>query len=151
MLFATIFILFIVFLITTYYYYKFYYSVVKNRIRLPGLEPEWFFGSIRNSGLTSGRVLHEVLDLFKRKYGDVFSFWLGPYHAVALSRIEHVQHVLIDRQTYNIATRTTKSFGILFPNSLIALRGDACKRHARFILLMLKRAKISSHTLTLTR
>jgi len=142
MLFATTLVLLIIFLITVYYYYKFSCTVVKNCNRLPGLKPEWIIGNLRNAGIISGLALHEVYDVFKQKYGDAFSFWLGPYHTIVLSRIEYCQHVLMDRQTYDMATLITKTFGILFPNGLISLRGEAWKRHARFVLPMFKRAKI---------
>jgi cytochrome P450 len=142
MLFATIVVLLIIFVITVYYYYKFYCTAVKNDTRVPGPKPEWFFGNLRNTGVTSGRTLHEVFKIFQRKYGDSFSLWLGPYYTIVISSLENVQHVLKDRQTYDISTNTTKTFGVLFPNGLIALRGDDWKRHARFMLPMFKRAKV---------
>ncbi|CAF3993822.1 unnamed protein product [Rotaria magnacalcarata] len=114
--------------------------------KLPGLEPQWIFGNLRNTGVISGRVvLYEALAELKAKFGDVFSFWLGPYYSIVLSRIDHVQHILADRHTYDIAETTTRNFGVLFPTGLIALRGNEWKRHARFILLMLKRTKVLSY------
>jgi beta-ring hydroxylase len=142
MLFETIVVLVIIFLVTAYYYYQFYCTAVKNRIRVPGPQPEWLVGNLRKTGITSGRPLHEVIKIFKQQYGDTFSFWIGPYYAIVLSRLEHVQHVLMDRQTYDMSTSTTQSMGVLFPNGLISLRGDAWKRHARFMLPMFKRAKV---------
>ena len=139
---AAILILVIIFMVTTYYYYKFHSLAAQNYARIPGPEPEWFFGNLRNTGISSGRPFHEVLYAFKQKYGDVFSFWIGPYHAVVFSRLEHVQHILADRQTYDAARSVVDTFGVLFPNGLIALRGDTWKRHARFMLPMFKRAKV---------
>jgi cytochrome P450 len=141
---ATTLILSTVFAITVYYYLKFYNSIKKNRVRnLRGLEPQWLIGNLKNAGLTSGKTaLHEVFAEFKEKYGDAFSFWLGPYHSIVLSRLEYVQHVFTNRHIYDMSTQTTSAFSVLFPAGLISLRGDAWKRHARFMLPMLKRAKI---------
>lgn len=145
MLTATILVLFIIFLITVNYYYKFHRSITKNRTRLPGLEPEWFFGNLRNTGMTSGRSMHEVHHEFKQKYGDAFSFWVGPFHTIVLSRMEHAKHILSDRQAYDMTSRVSETFGIIMPNGLISLRGDTWKRHARFILPIFKRSKILLH------
>ena len=142
MLFAALIVPLIVFVVTAYYYFKLYYSALKNLSKLPGLKPEWLLGNLRNSGLTAGRALHEVQAIFKEKYGDVYSFWLGSLYTITFSRIENVQHVLADRHTYDLSTHTTSTFGVLFPNGLISLRGDAWKRHARFMFPMFKRATI---------
>ncbi|CAF1486220.1 unnamed protein product [Adineta ricciae] len=133
--------------------YKFYASLTvyldksnepKARAKdLSGLKPQWLIGNLKNTGVSTGEVaLHEVFAKLKENFGDAYLFWLGPYPSIILSRIEYVQHVLTDRHTYDQATSTTSSFGILFPSGLIALRGETWKRHARFILPMFKRAKI---------
>ncbi|CAF0790335.1 unnamed protein product [Adineta steineri] len=144
MFFETTFILLIVFLITVYYYFKSYQSVVKDHSKkLSGIKPQWLFGNLKNTGISTGQVaVHEVYATLKEKFGDAFLFWLGPYPSVVISRIEYVQHVLMDRHTYDQSTQTTSSFGILFPTGLIALRGETWKRHARFMLPMFKRAKV---------
>ncbi|CAM2703726.1 unnamed protein product [Rotaria socialis] len=141
MFFSTTIALLVIFLLTIYWYLK--GNGTNHNKKLPGLEPQWIFGNLRNTGVISGRVvLYEALAELKAKFGDAFSFWLGPYYSIVLSRIDHVQHVLADRHTYDIAETTTRNFGVLFPTGLIALRGNEWKRHARFILPMLKRAKV---------
>ncbi|UJR29807.1 hypothetical protein I4U23_017351 [Adineta vaga] len=141
MFLTTILVLFIIFLTTAYWYLNSQYKTRNNKLR--GLKPEWFFGNLRNTGILSGRVtFHEAFVELKEKYGDVFSFWLGSYHGIVLSRLDHVQQVLADRQTYDVAETTTRNFGVLFPTGLIALRGSDWKRHARFMLPMFKRAKV---------
>ena len=142
MWFLPIVTLLIIFIATAYYYYKFHRSAAENCAQIPGPAPEWFFGNLRNTGITSGRAPHEVHYALKQKYGDAFSFWFGPYYFIVFSRLEHVQHILADRQTYDAAKSITDTFGVLFPNGLISLRGDAWKRHARFMLPAFKRAKV---------
>lgn len=61
---------------------------------------------------------------------------------IVTSRLDYVQHVFHDRHTYEFPVIMLQSIGILFPTGLLALKGDIWKRHARFILPMLKRAKI---------
>ncbi|CAF2181970.1 unnamed protein product [Rotaria magnacalcarata] len=141
MCFATTIVLLSIFILIVYVYSQLNRS--NHTEKLPGIKPQWVFGNLYNTGIVSGRVtLPEAIAELKEKYGDVFSFWFGPYYSIVLSRIDHVQHVLADRHTYDIAETTTRTFGILFPRGLLALRGDEWKRHARFILPMLKRAKV---------
>ena len=138
----SILILLIIFIVTAYYYYRFHCAAAQSRTRIPGPEPEWIFGNLRNTGITSGRTLHEVYYTLKQKYGDAFSFWLGPDYHIVFSRLEHVQYILTNRQIYDMSLRINNTFGVLFPNGLIALRDDAWKRHARFMLPMFKRSKV---------
>jgi cytochrome P450 len=144
MFFATIFVLLIVFLATAYWYLKWYYSAIsKHAKKLPGLEPLWMSGNLKNSGISTGRVApHEALAEFKEKYGDIYSFWYGSLRAVVISRIDHVRHVLKNREIYDQSTKTISTFGVLFPTGLFVVRGDTWKRHARIILPSFKRVKV---------
>ena len=129
-----------------------YRSTSQSPSTLPGPAPQWLLGNLRNTGITSGRVaFHEALANLKETYGDAYSFWMGPYEGVVLSRLEDVRHVFADRQTYDQSERTTSSFGVLFPTGLIALRGDDWKRHARFMLPMFRRAKVLPYLDTIVR
>ena len=92
--------------------------------------------------MTSRKAYHEVIAKLKQKYGDMFSFRVGSYHIFVLSRIDHIQHVLSNRQTYDISEITTRNFSLLFPRGLLALQGDIWKRHARIMLPMFRRGRI---------
>jgi cytochrome P450 len=94
---------------------------------------------------TRRKAFHEAIAKLKEKYGDMFSFRIGPCYIFVLSRVDHIQHVLADRQTYDISETTTRNFGLLFPGGLVALRGDIWKRHARIMLPMFRRNKISAY------
>lgn len=138
---TTVLVLLVLFVCTVYWYLI--SQRKNNNHRLPGPKPEWIFGNLRKTGVLSGRTtLFEVYAELKDVYGDAFSFWLGPYYSIVISKIEHVQQVLADRHTYDMDDFTSRNFGVLFPAGLISLRGDDWKRHARFILPMLKRAKV---------
>lgn len=144
------FILFILLLLTLFYYLQFRWRLQINRKRLPGPDPEWLVGNLRNRGLLSGKkTIHEVYSELKKEFGNRFSFWLGPAHMVVLSNIEDAEKVLSNRHLFDISTRTTSTFGILFPYGLIALRGNDWKRHARFMLPTFKRAKILPYLQTI--
>lgn len=62
-----------------------------------------------------------------------------------LSRIDHIEHRLRDRHRYDVWQTVTRHFSLIFPFGLISLKGDRWKRHARFILRLLKPNKISPH------
>ena len=148
---TTTFALLVIFFTTIYWYLKrTYFSIDDRTKKIPGLKPEWLVGNLRNTGMLSGqRVFHEVYIMLKEKYGDVFSFWLGPNYGMVLSRVEHVRHVFADRQTYDQSGETIKMFSLLFPKGLIALRGNNWKRHARYMLPMFRRAKITPYLNTI--
>ena len=121
-----------------------------NRKRLPGIDPEWLLGNLRNLGVFTGeKTMHEVFSHLKNKFGNRFSFWLGPTCMIVLSNIEDAEKVLSNRHLFDISTRTTSTFGILFPYGLISLRGNDWKRHARFMLPVFKRAKILPYLQTI--
>ncbi|CAF5228878.1 unnamed protein product, partial [Rotaria magnacalcarata] len=106
MCFATTIVLLSIFILIVYVYSRLNRS--NHTEKLPGIKPQWVFGNLYNTGIVSGRVtLPEAITELKEKYGDVFSFWFGPYYSIVLSRIDHVQHVLADRHTYDIAETTT--------------------------------------------
>ena len=147
MLCTTTSILLVLLVTIVYCYLKRFYIAVDDRIQqIPGLRPQWPFGNLRNTGITTGRIpFHEALANLKEKYGDVYSFWFGPHYGIVLSRIEHVRYVLADRKKYDQSEMTSSAFSALAPTGLISLRGDDWKRHTRLIRPMFRRAKAISH------
>ena len=147
MLTWTTLILVVVLIMGIYWFVKQFHISVENRIQaLPGLRPEWLFGNLRNTGITSSRVaFHEALTNLKEKYGDAYSFWFGPHYGIILSRIELVRQVLADRQTYDQSYMVSNAFAVLCPTGLIALRGDKWKRHARLMVPIFRGKKVTRH------
>jgi cytochrome P450 len=140
MLFAS-FVLLLVLLASFYFYRKWRYFTTPNGI--PGPSPEFLIGNMRNTGLLSRRkTFHEVFSDLKRIYGDIFTFWFGPYRCLVFNRVEHAQHILTSRHTYEISDIITANFSLLIPNSMFVSRNETWKRHARVVLPMLKRAKV---------
>lgn len=92
--------------------------------------------------ITTRKAFHEGIAKLKERYGDIFSIEFGSFYLFFLSRIDHIQHVLSDRHTYDISDTTTRNFSLLFPSGLLALRGNAWKRHACFMLPMFRRCKV---------
>lgn len=109
---------------------------------IPGLPPEFIFGHSRSTGLLTGTSICVIFSRLQQRYGDVFTFWWGHKRSIVLNRIEHVQYVLSNRQKYEQGSVTADGFSLVAPTGLISLQGQMWKRHARFILPMLKRAKI---------
>ncbi|CAF3837684.1 unnamed protein product [Rotaria sp. Silwood1] len=118
---------------------------------IPGLSPEFLFGHLRSTGLLSGEAVYFIFDRLQRRFGDVFTFWWGSQRSIVLNRVEHVQYVLSNRHIYEQGSIVADGFGLIAPSGLISLQGQAWKRHARFILPMFKRAKITHFIDTITR
>jgi cytochrome P450 len=147
MFYVTTLALLIIFLTTIYWYLKHKYFTTFNLIhKIPGPKPEWFFGNLRNTGIMRGeKPTYEVLAELKRLYGDVFSFWFGSFYTIVLSRLEHVQHVLADKQTYDLSDIVINSGSTFFPTGLACLRGNEWKRHSHIMRPILRRTKIITY------
>ncbi|CAF3801241.1 unnamed protein product [Rotaria sordida] len=118
---------------------------------IPGLPPELLFGHSRSTGLLSGEAICVIFNRLQRRFGDVFTYWWGSKRSIVLNRVEHVQYVLSNRHIYEQGSIVADGFGLIAPSGLISLQGQAWKRHARFILPMFKRAKITHFIDTITR
>ncbi|CAF1386656.1 unnamed protein product [Didymodactylos carnosus] len=116
---------------------------------VPGLQPQFFFGNLLQTGILSGKPLFQVWSAFQQKYGDVFQWYFGQQRVLLFNRIEHAQYILGNRQLYDLSVLTEKTFGLLFPRSLLAIKGSMWKRHARVMLPMLKKAKIVPYLQTI--
>jgi cytochrome P450 len=85
----------------------------------------------------------------ERKYGDIFLIRIGYRRTIIISRIDYIEHILSKRQLYDISEVTTRNFSLLFPDGLLALKGDKWKRHARLMLPVFRRNKISPYLETI--
>ncbi|CAF1274992.1 unnamed protein product [Rotaria sordida] len=143
-------VLFFVAISLVYIYLKRRYYTDPND-GIPGLPPEFLFGHSRSTGLLSGEAICVIFNRLQRRFGDVFTYWWGSKRSIVLNRVEHVQYVLSNRHIYEQGSIVADGFGLIAPSGLISLQGQAWKRHARFILPMFKRAKITHFIDTITR
>lgn len=91
---------------------------------IPGLAPHFIVGNLFQAGLLlKNASIPLTLEKFKKRYGDIFQFWLGPSRLIVLSGLEDIQHVFSNRQIYDQGDLFVHKFGLLFPDGLICTRG----------------------------
>ncbi|CAF1263043.1 unnamed protein product [Adineta steineri] len=142
-----------VLVVTIYFYIKWKYYTLRGSV--PGLEPEFLFGNLRQLGIITSNK--ELIDSYihgcekmQKLYGDIFQFWLGANHFYVFCRPEHAEEIYTHRHIFDRADMRIKTFGLVAENTLIATIGSKYKRHARAILPMLKKHKFVSQTLIIT-
>lgn len=117
------FLLFLAFSLLVYFYAKLKYFTLRGPI--PGLPPQVFFGNLIQSGiLLNGATTAEVYPSLKRRFGNIFQFWLGPSRIVVVSDIGDVEHVFTHRNIYDLADLYMEKFGLLFPDAPICTKGQ---------------------------
>jgi hypothetical protein len=91
---------------------------------IPGSPPHFLFGNLIECGqIFRGTSLPEGLLQFKKRFGDVFQFWLGPSHVTVVGNITDVQHIFNNRNIYDQGDMFVQQTSVLFPDGLICLRG----------------------------
>ncbi|CAF3802339.1 unnamed protein product [Rotaria sp. Silwood1] len=128
MAFVMVFVLLL--LILLYFYLKRKYFTPRKD--LPGLEPQFLFGNLIQTGIIpNGVSVAQALTTFKQRYGDIFQFWLGPSYYVVINDIVDVQHIFTNRHIYEQGEVFIQQASILFSDGLICTKGDyetACFR-----------------------
>ena len=112
----------LIFLTVLYYYLKRKYFTLVGPI--PGIEPQFLFGNLIQTGLIGRDIAFNVtfLDL-KAKFGDIFQYWLGPSRVVAVSRLEDVEHIFSNRHIYDQGELFTEKIGLVTPYAMLSLTG----------------------------
>ena len=115
--------MFLVLLLLIYFYVKFNYFTLRDN--LPGLSPHFFFGNLIQSGiLLHGKTSSEAFAEFKQRFGNIYQFWLGPSRLIVVSGASDVQHIFTHRHIYDIGNSFVKTFNVLIPNAMIAIKGQ---------------------------
>ena len=104
------YVLLIASIVLLYLYVKIRYFTLRGPI--PGLSPYTLFGN-----------LIQGLLRFKKRFGDVFQFWLGSLHVIIVANINDVQHIFNHRNIYEHGDMFVQRTSVLFPDGLICLRG----------------------------
>ena len=114
-MFVTLIIVVIV-LVLIYWYLKLNYFTLYGS--LPGLEPEFFFGNMRQTGMITRNesVASVQLDM-KRRFGNIYQFWMGFSRIIVVSGADDIQHI------YDLGDLSIEKFSLLFQDSLICSTG----------------------------
>ena len=108
----------IITLFLLYFYLKFKYFTLRGPI--PGLDPEFFFGNMRQTDmLTKKKSIAEVHLALKDRFGDIYRFWVGPSQLITVCNADDVQHIFQNRQIYEQGDVHLEKFSLLFQDALI--------------------------------
>ncbi|CAF1190096.1 unnamed protein product [Rotaria sordida] len=133
--------------IVIYYYLKWKYYTLRGGI--PGLQPEFKYGNLRQLGIMTlnRQAINSYVHGFKKKqkqYGDIFQIWIGSNHYYVFCRPEHAEKIYSDRHIFDRADVRTKTFGLIAEDFLITLVDSKYKRHAKAIVPMLRKHRFQS-------
>ncbi|CAF3865447.1 unnamed protein product [Rotaria sordida] len=131
-------ILLLFFIILLLIYLKLKYFTLRGPI--PGLSPHLIFGNLIQSGLLLGkRPTSQVYIVLKKRFGDIYQYWLGFMHFVVVHDIDDVQYIFTHRNIYDQGQIFLERFSILFPES------SKFKRHGAVTMPLFRRSKIISN------
>lgn len=103
-------------------YIKVKYFTLRGSI--PGSSPHILFGNLVESGhLFGGLTLPEALASFKKRFGDIFQFWLGPTHVIVVGNIDDIKHILRNRNIYDQGDIFIEKVSVIYPDTLFCLKG----------------------------
>jgi hypothetical protein len=109
-------------LLLIYWYIKLKYFTLYGP--LPGLAPEFFYGNMRQTGISTGNVPKEKVHLdMKRRFGDIYQFWMGFDRFIIVSNADDIQHIFNHRHIYEQGDGHIEKFNLLFQDSLICIIG----------------------------
>jgi hypothetical protein len=113
--FATIILLFV--------YIKIKYFTLRGPI--PGSPPHFLFGNLIESGRLFGdKTIAEGFLQFKKRFGDVYQFWLGSAHVIVVGNINDVEHIFHSRNIYDQGEMFVQRTSVLYPDGLNCLVGE---------------------------
>ena len=139
MCWITLSLAFLVMLVLYLYYRKTYFTL---RQSLPGMSPHFLLGNVLQTRCLNGESYINVQAKLKAMYGDIYQYWLGPYHYYVFNKAEHAEHVFTHKVIYDLPALT---FGQQFPLGLVSIRGVDYRRHVRLILPMFKKTNVIHH------
>ncbi|CAF0850457.1 unnamed protein product [Adineta steineri] len=138
-----IFILIFVTVILLIFYFKQKYFTFHGSI--PGLSPHFLFGNLLQSGFFKGESPPYILTTFRKRFGDIFQFWFGPFRFIIVNNITDVEHIFTHRNIYDQGDIFIDKFSISYSESLISTKGSKFKRHISLTLPLFRRGKIISN------
>jgi hypothetical protein len=117
-----IWLLILVVAVLVYYYLKVKYFTLHGSI--PGLAPHFFIGNLVQSGLLFGNTsLPEACSAFKRRFGDIFQFWLSFTRIIVVNDLNDIQYIFTHRHIYDQGDIYVEKFSTVIPHGLISSKG----------------------------
>ena len=111
----------IAFVVLLFFYLKLKYFTLRGPI--PGIPPQFFLGNLIQIGITRGASRLDVFKDLKKRFGDHFQLWFGSSRYIVVSKIADVQHIFTHRNIYDQGDIFCEQFSIMFPDSLICIKG----------------------------
>jgi hypothetical protein len=112
----------VLFLTVLYYYIKRVYFTLHGPI--PGLPPQFFFGNLLQTGVIGENVSSNLVFLdLKKKFGDIFQYWVGPTRIFVVSCLEDVEHIFGHRYIYDQGEIYTDKISLANPYSMLSMKG----------------------------
>jgi hypothetical protein len=117
-----LFVLILFIIVLLIFYVKIKYFTLHGSI--PGLSPQFLFGNFIQTGiLFHGVSLPQALAKMKKQFGDVFQFWLGTMHFIAVNNINDIQYIYNHRHVYDHSDFLFDNFSVLFPDGMGSCTG----------------------------
>ncbi|CAF3746745.1 unnamed protein product [Rotaria sp. Silwood1] len=138
----TLLILIALFLLSYFYLKLRYFS--KQFVNIPGYEPEFLFGNLRQSGVLQGEYsFWQALCNLQEKFGDIFQYAIGLNSRLVFCRPHQAEYILsTQRQTYETITELKNVLTLFMPKALIMQCGFDHKRLNRIMLPLLRKYRI---------
>ena len=127
----------ILLLVILVYIYKYNSSDEKS---VPGLRPQLYYGNFLQTGIASHKnSMANALLKFQQDYGDIFQFHYFSTRIFVFNTVEHVQEIYKNRHLLERFDLFYKNGKTVLSSSLIGVKNDEWKRHARIVEPLLKR------------
>ncbi|KAM3719359.1 Cytochrome P450 2D3 [Dirofilaria immitis] len=124
-----------VLLSTVYIFYDLYW---KRRFLPPGPTPWLFFGNILH--LMFYKSIDDMFLEWKKKYGNVITFWIGPIPLIMVADVRTMREYFI--RNAEIFSNRWRNYATDFfmggANGIIQIDGDKWKQQRRFVLRILR-------------
>ena len=113
---------------------------------IPGLRPQPFYGNLWQTGIVNRKnSLANALQRFQQNYGDVFLFHYFSTPIIVFNTIEHVQDIYKNRHLLDRFDLFHTNATTVLPNSLLSVKNEEWKKHARVVEPLLKRSALTPH------
>ena len=133
-------LLLILLILILVYIYKYNSSDAKN---IPGLRPQLYYGNLLQTGIASHKnSMANALSKFQQDYGDIFQFHYFSSRVVVFNTVEDVQEIYKHRHLLDRFDLFYKNGETVLSRSLIGIKNDDWKRHARIVEPLLKRTAL---------
>jgi hypothetical protein len=90
---------------------------------IPGIPPHFLFGNLIQIGVFNDVPFPDIYKNLKNRFGEYYQLWFGPWRVIAVSNVTDVQHIFTHRNIYDQGDIFCQQFSVMFPDSLICIKG----------------------------